>query len=194
MSQKAIFLDRDGTLNREVHYLAKVEDFEWLPGARKALVDLQAAGFALVVITNQSGIAQGMLEPEDLDVIHVRMQADLTEDGVTLAGIYHCPHHPHLGRAPWVRSCECRKPKSGMLQDAIRDLDLDPSRSFAVGDSLRDLQAGLTLGIPGFLVRTGKGAKQEPQIEQELGPDWAQHAQVCDDLAQAAERILAQQS
>ncbi|HPF14384.1 MAG: D-glycero-beta-D-manno-heptose 1,7-bisphosphate 7-phosphatase [Planctomycetes bacterium] len=188
MSRKAVFLDRDGTLNREVHYLADPDRFEWLPGVLDALHALQAGGWALVVVTNQSGIAQGLVEVDDLDAIHARMRTELASAGVTLAGIYSCPHHPHIGRAPWVHACECRKPAPGMLLEAQRDLDLDLAESWMIGDSLRDLQAGWAAGCRSILVRTGKGREQEAQLKEPLErPAW-----VAEDLLQAAQIVLAQ--
>ena len=185
--RKAIFLDRDGTLNVEVHYLADPERFAWIPGSREALRKLQDAGFALIVVTNQSGIAQGLLTEEILASIHARMVEDLEQDGVRLDGIYHCPHHPRLGSAPWVGDCDCRKPKPGMLLQAERECDLDWNGSWIVGDSLRDVEAGRALGLPGILVRTGKGAAQE----RDLPPAWRPQTHVVDDLAASVPLILA---
>lgn len=184
--RKAIFLDRDGTLNEEVHYLADPERFQWIPGSREALRTLQDAGFALVVITNQSGIAQGLLTEATLEAIHARMQADLARDGVRLAGIYHCPHHPRLGQAPWCGPCECRKPKPGLLLQAQAELGLTWEGSWIVGDSLRDVEAGRAVGLPGVLVRTGKGRRQET----DLPPEWADTTYVVDDLASALPILL----
>ncbi|MEZ6004171.1 MAG: D-glycero-beta-D-manno-heptose 1,7-bisphosphate 7-phosphatase [Planctomycetota bacterium] len=186
MTRPAVFLDRDGTLNREVHYLARVEDFEWLPGTIDGLAALDRAGYALVVVTNQSGIAQGLLDTTELNAIHARMAADLAQAGVALAGVYFCPHHPELGQDPWRCDCDCRKPRTGMLRRALRELDLDPARSWFVGDSLRDLEAGHAIGARSILVRTGKGADQGPAVTRAL-PDAAQ----VDDLAAAARHILA---
>ncbi|MEL6716497.1 MAG: HAD family hydrolase, partial [Planctomycetota bacterium] len=149
----AVFLDRDGTLNREVDYLADPELFELLPGVGEALARLAAAGFALVVVTNQSGIARGLLDEDVLAAIHARMARDLAEHGVALDLVLHCPHHP-TDAAPtapaWTRArCSCRKPKPGMYVEATARLGLDPARSWAVGDSLRDLEAGAVIGARG---------------------------------------------
>lgn len=179
-SHPAVFLDRDGTINREVDYLSDPSQLDLLPGAAQAIARLQRGGFAIVVITNQSGIARGRLTEGDLDKIHGRLRELLAEEGATLDGIYYCPHHPTEGPAPYRRVCECRKPAPGMLEDAVRDLELDVSRSFAVGDAPRDLRAAAQLGIPGILVESGKPVSEESRTEFD----------VCADLAAAAQEIL----
>lgn len=149
----AVFLDRDGTINAEVDFLRDPADLALLPGAAEAIARLAAAGFACVVITNQSGIARGYLDEATLAEIHARLRTLLAAEGAQLDGIYHCPHHPEIDSgAP----CDCRKPLPGMLRLAAEEHDLDLSRSFVIGDSPRDLEAGLALGVPGFLVETGK--------------------------------------
>jgi len=184
----AIFLDRDGTLNREVHYLADPDRFEWLPGSLEAVGALARAGYLLIVVTNQSGIAQGLLDEDTLQAIHARMADDLLEIGVTLDGIYHCPHHPRLGESPWVGPCDCRKPAPGLLRQAIAEHSIDLQGSWMIGDSLRDVEAGRALGLPGILVRTGKGSEQEP----EWPAAWNDNCSIADDLAAAVQIILAQ--
>ena len=189
----AVFLDRDGTLNREVNYLADPAQFELLPGVADGLARLSARGFALVVVTNQSGIARGLLDEATLADIHTRMDEELAPSGVVLDLVLYCPHHPDLDPGPgqddlaWTRArCSCRKPAPGMYVEAIARLGLDPARSWCVGDSLRDLEAGATLGIPGVLVRTGKGRAQEA-LARERGLEVA----VVDDFAAAADTVLA---
>lgn len=179
---RAVFLDRDGTLNEDVHYLARAEDFKWIPGVLPALAALQQAGWALVVVTNQSGIAQGMLTVEDLAEIHGRMEQELAAQGIQLSGIYYCPHHPNLGEG----ICPCRKPAPGMLHQAATELGLDLERSWMVGDSVRDLQAAAQLDVPSILVRTGKGAEQERRLKSH--PEL--RALVAEDFAQATDYIL----
>ena len=189
--KRAVFLDRDGTLNRDVHYLARAEDFEWIPGVLPALADLQRAGWALVVVTNQSGIAQGKLTLLDLEAIHARMVAELSDQGIRLDGIYHCPHHPTLGaQGQTPGPCPCRKPAPGMLLQAAEELQLDLKNSWMVGDSVRDLQAAGHLDMPSILVRTGKGAEQESRLKSH--PEL--RALVAEDFAQATEFILHRQN
>lgn len=185
--KRAVFLDRDGTLNQDVHYLSRAEDFAWIPGVLPALLDLQRAGWALVVVTNQSGIAQGKLTLADLDSIHDRMVSELAAHQIQLDGIYFCPHHPTLGaQGQTPGPCPCRKPAPGMLIQAAEELDLDPQASWMVGDSVRDLQAAGHLDMPSILVRTGKGAEQESRLKSH--PEL--RALVAEDFAQAAEFIL----
>ncbi|MCP3914188.1 MAG: D-glycero-beta-D-manno-heptose 1,7-bisphosphate 7-phosphatase [bacterium] len=181
----AVFLDRDGTINREVDYLSRVEDFELLPGAGEALRALQDAGFLLVVITNQSGIARGMLDEARLEEIHGEMARQLDAFGVVLDHVGHCPHHPDCGERV---ECNCRKPQPGLLLEATRVLEIDLTESYCVGDSLRDLTAGEALGVRGILVGTGKGEAQE-RTAREAGRTIEPFVA---DLAAASRWILAQ--
>lgn len=178
----AVFLDRDGTINREVDYLARPEDFELLPGVGPALRALQDAGFVLAVVTNQSGIARGLLDEDTLGEIHGVMARELDAFGVTIDWIGYCPHHPTAGQGYFRARSSLRKPAPGMLLEATARLGLDPERSWCIGDSLRDLEAAAAIGTPGILVRTGKGAAQEP--------DAPAGTRVVDDLAAAAQLIL----
>lgn len=185
MGRPAVFLDRDGTLTREADYLRSVAGLRLLPGATEAVRRLRAAGFAVVLITNQSGIARGLYTEADLDLIHRELQRRLARRGTTLDAIYYCPHHPEVGKPPYRRRCPCRKPAPGMLTRAIRDLDLDAVRSFCVGDSARDVAAGQRVGARTVLVRTGYGRRTE--AEAEAKPD-----HVARDLPEAVTWILAQ--
>lgn len=156
----AIFLDRDGTLNREVDYLRRVEDFELLPGVAAALLRLAEAGFVLVVVTNQSGIGRGLLDEARLGAIHARLREELLASGVKLLDVLWCPHLPQ--DAPGGEACSCRKPAPGLLLEAARRHGLSLERSWMVGDSLRDAQAGVAAGARPALVRTGKPLPREP--------------------------------
>ncbi|MEE2939572.1 MAG: D-glycero-beta-D-manno-heptose 1,7-bisphosphate 7-phosphatase [Planctomycetota bacterium] len=182
----AVFLDRDGTINVDVDYLADPARFELLPGAADGLARLGAAGFALVVVTNQSGVARGLLDEDDLARIHERMIADLAAHGVTLDLVLHCPHHPTEGSGAHRADCSCRKPRPGMLLEAAGRLDLDLGASWCVGDSLRDLEAAVAVGARGVLVRTGKGAAQEAALDALRGAG----VEVVDSIGDAASLIL----
>lgn len=185
----AVFLDRDGTLNRELEgALARPEQLELLPGALEGAARLARAGWALVVVTNQSAVARGLCSLDDVRAVHADLAARLGAAGAAPAGIYLCPHHPELGDAPYRRACACRKPAPGLLRRAARELALDLSRSWMVGDALRDLRAGLAVGARAVLVGTGKGAREAPRLGELEGPPPARAR----DLAEAADLILAQ--
>jgi D-glycero-D-manno-heptose 1,7-bisphosphate phosphatase len=153
----AVFVDRDGTLNREVDYLRRVADLRLLPGTAAAIRALGDAGFAVVVVTNQSGVARGLLTPANLAAIHDTLVRRLARNGARLAGIYACPHHPTAGAPPFRRRCRCRKPAPGMVFRAARELALDLARSYCVGDGATDLGLAAAIGTRGVLVRTGHG-------------------------------------
>ena len=181
----AIFLDRDGTLIEDVDYLQHADQMRVLPGVPEALRALQSAGYALVIITNQSGVARGLLTEETLAELHQELVYRLGEQGVTVDGIYYCPHHPEHGSAEYRVDCECRKPGTALLEQAGQDIGLDLGASWAVGDKLSDLAGAVRLGCRAVLVRTGYGADHEGL----LGSTDFQ-ALVADDLAEAAHLIL----
>jgi D-glycero-D-manno-heptose 1,7-bisphosphate phosphatase len=145
--RRAVFLDRDGVLNEDRGDVSRPEDFEWMPGVMHALRALQRAGWALVVTTNQSGIARGQFGPAAYDNLTAWMHNELSRHGITLAGVYHCPHLPDAPLSEWRRRCACRKPLPGMLTRAARDLDLDLSACVMVGDKPSDILAGRAAGV-----------------------------------------------
>ncbi|MEK8031480.1 D-glycero-beta-D-manno-heptose 1,7-bisphosphate 7-phosphatase [Ideonella sp. DXS29W] len=152
----AAFLDRDGVVNVERDYVYRIEDFELLPGVIDALVTLQRAGYALVVVTNQGGIGLGKYQESDLQRLHHHLRAELAGAGVRLDGIYHCPHHPRSERPEMRGPCDCRKPAPGMILQAARDLALDLPNSFLAGDKVGDVAAGRAAGVgQNYLVRSG---------------------------------------
>ena len=144
--QKAIFLDRDGTINKYVGFLREVEQFELLPNTSEAIKKINNSGYLAIVVTNQPVIARGEVTFEQLDQIHNKMETLLGKDGAYLDGIYFCPHHPHKGfegEIPELKvECECRKPKPGMLLQAAKDFNIDLSKSWMIGDSDNDILAG----------------------------------------------------
>lgn len=148
MSRRAMFLDRDGTLNRDFGYIHRQEDWQWLPGVPEALARFAAAGMLLVVVSNQSGVARGMFSRSDLLALERHAGRQLAAYGVRVAGWYYCPHLPEISGA-----CACRKPAPGLLRKAACDLDIDLSGSWMLGDRLRDVRAGLNAGCHSALVR-----------------------------------------
>ena len=150
MTSRAVFLDRDGTLAPDVPYCSRAEDLEVFADAPEALALLQGNGFKLIVVTNQSGIARGYLTEETLTEIHCKMARLLSPEGAEIDAIYHCPHHPD-------DCCLCRKPGTLLLRQAANDHDIDLARSFFVGDSATDIEAGRAIGCGTVLVTTGPG-------------------------------------
>lgn len=156
--QKAIFLDRDGTINQYVGFLRKKEEFELLPGVAEAVKKINESGYLAIVVTNQPVIARGEVTFEGLETIHNKMETLLGKEGAYLDGIYFCPHHPHSGYEGEVKElkidCDCRKPKPGMLLKAAQDLNIDLSKSYIVGDSENDIGAGKAAGCKTVLLNT----------------------------------------
>lgn len=158
---KAVFLDRDGVLNKELGaYVTRLEDFEVLDHVPQNLHRLQDAGYLLIVITNQGGIAKQLYTEETLAQMHTHLKEVLLEHGVKLDAIYHCPHHPDFGE------CLCRKPKSLLVEKAIGKFCIDPISSWFVGDKQRDMQAAEGAGVRGLLIDAN--ANWSGEVEQIL--------------------------
>ncbi|AEH45179.1 histidinol-phosphate phosphatase family protein [Thermodesulfatator indicus DSM 15286] len=180
MKQPVVFLDRDGTINEEVNYLRNPKDFRLLPGVPEAIRLFKKAGFAVLVITNQSGLARGYFSPDTLQAIHQKMLKELSTRGATIDGIYFCPHHPE-------ENCECRKPKPGLIKKASQELKLDLSRAYVIGDRDTDILLAKNIGAKSVLVLTGYGEQELLQTLPKLGikPDL-----IAKDLLEAAKKIL----
>lgn len=186
----AVFLDRDGTLVDELGYRGTAQGLRLLPGAGAAVRRLNRAGLPVVLVTNQSGIARGLFDERDLAGVHAALARLLAAEGAHLDLVRHCPHLPPeegvRGDARFVRACECRKPAPGLYLAAAREAGLDLGASWAIGDALRDLEAGRRAGVPRLvLVATGKGAAEQARPEAAALP----HAYV-PDLAAAVELVL----
>jgi D-glycero-D-manno-heptose 1,7-bisphosphate phosphatase len=177
----AVFLDRDGTLIREVNYLRAVEQIEILPGVAQALRLLRERGFKLVMVTNQSVIARGGLSETGLQEIHGALSAKLGADGATLDAIYYCPHHPTEGIGEFRVACTCRKPNTGMIERAVKDLDLDAAQSYVVGDQMTDVELAHRVGAAAILLGRDEAAADAAR---------AANVAVVDDLLQAARWII----
>jgi D-glycero-D-manno-heptose 1,7-bisphosphate phosphatase len=183
--KRAIFLDRDGTLNVDVGYLHRLDDLELYPWTADALRLLKRAGYVLVVVTNQSGIAQGLIDPAFIQICHDEMRARLQRGGADLDALYYCTHHPRGSVPEYSVECRCRKPLPGMIEDAARDLGIDPTQSWVIGDKWLDVNLGKAVGARSILVRTGWGAEQE-----EKRPQGQQVDAICDNLIHAVAIIL----
>ena len=161
MANKAIFLDRDGTINIDHGYVHQIDDFQFIEGVIDTLRQLKKKGYLLVIVTNQSGIARGYFSEAQFLQLTEWMDWSLAEQDVDLDGIYYCPHHPE-GKGEFKQQCDCRKPEAGMFLQAIRDLKIDPAQSVMVGDKLEDLLAAEKAGVKTkVLVRTGKTVTAE---------------------------------
>jgi len=182
----AIFLDRDGTLNRERGFLSATDDFELLPGVAQALRRLRHAGYRLVIVTNQPVIARGEASEETIASIHRRLEWELGLEGAFVDAIYLCPHHPDKGypgeRSDLKMDCECRKPKPGLVLAACRDLDLDPARSWMIGDRTGDIELARRAGLRSVLVETGACGRDGCY---DAAPDFRAH-----DMMHASECII----
>lgn len=155
--KRAVFLDRDGTINVEKNHLYRIADWEWIPGAREAIKGFNQLGFTVIVVTNQSGIARGMYSFADVYRLHNYVDKELLEFGAHIDGYYFCPHHPEYGEK---KRCNCRKPEPGLLTQAQHEHCIDLSDSFMVGDKISDIAAGLTVGTSAILVQTGYGESE----------------------------------
>ena len=157
--QKAIFLDRDGTINKYVGFLRNIDEFELIDGAAEAIRKINESGYLAIVVTNQPVIARGEVSFEELEEIHNKMETLLGKEGGYLDAIYYCPHHPHKGyegeRADLKIDCDCRKPKPGMLLKAAADFNIDLSQSWMVGDGERDVKVGINAGCKTVLLSNG---------------------------------------
>lgn len=181
----AVFLDRDGTLVAERGYVTAPGQLRLLAGAAGAVRALRSSGYLAVLVTNQSAVARGLLDEEGLALVHGELRRRLARRGAELDGLFVCPHHPTEGRPPLRRRCSCRKPAPGLLRRAIRELQLDPRRSWCVGDSQRDVDAAARAGVRAILVRTGHGRREEKAVVRRHP-----RTPVVADLAAAARVIL----
>jgi len=152
---KALFLDRDGVVNKEKNYLYKIEDFEFIDGVFETCRYFQDRGYLIIIITNQAGIARGKYTEEDFEILTKWMIKEFEKENIKISKVYHCPHHPDFSS-----ECECRKPNPGMIQQAKKDFNIDLSQSILVGDKNSDIEAGINARIKiNHLVKTGHKIK-----------------------------------
>jgi D-glycero-D-manno-heptose 1,7-bisphosphate phosphatase len=173
-----VFLDRDGTIIRDAHFISDPDHVELIPGAAAAIARLNAADIPVVIVTNQSGIGRGYYGVEEYERVHARMAERLAADDARVDAAYYCPHAPDL-----VPPCDCRKPRPGMFERALRDLQADPAGAFYIGDRLRDITAALLLGGTGILVTS----PDTPAADVE---EAARDARTAQSLTDAVELVL----
>ncbi len=157
-ARAAAFLDRDGTITSERGYVTRPEEVVLIDGAADAIRELNEAGVLAVIVSNQSGVARGLMSEEDMAAVHAATELLLSAGGARLSGAYYCPNHPDGTIERYTRDASCRKPAAGMLELAVRDLDIDLAQSTMVGDQITDVEFANRAGIPAVLVMTGKGA------------------------------------
>ena len=168
---KAVLFDRDGTLIEDVPYIHQPEKVVLERSVGDTLQRLHQEGYLLIIVTNQSGIGRGYYSEADFQRVQDRVITLLGDHGAPVRASYHCPHHPTEAKGEYLTRCGCRKPAPGMVEAAIAEHDLDPARSFMVGDTLNDVAAGQAAGMRGVLVRTGLGTQNEAKIG-EVQPDY----------------------
>jgi D,D-heptose 1,7-bisphosphate phosphatase len=185
MSNRAVFLDRDGTLIEEAGYLDRFERLSVFPYSIDAVRLLNRGGFAVVVVTNQAGIARGIVNESFLAETHRHITERFNAGGGRIDALYYCPHHPDAAIGAYRQACDCRKPGAGMLTRAAADLGISLPDSFVVGDRWHDLEAGSRVGARGILVRTGYGRTEEASPRAQVEP-----AAVVDNVMGAVSWIL----
>ena len=189
MTNKAVFLDRDGTINVEKNYLYRIEEFELLPNVIEGLRLLQIAGYKLVIITNQSGIARGYYSEEDLHKLNAWMVSMMKEKGVYISDVYYCPHLADASVEKYRIACNCRKPKIGMFEKAISDHTLDIKQCVAIGDRLRDCCICEMYNCRGYLI----GNTEEAKIIDQIIEGEFKNIEYAESLYAAAQRIIKMQ-
>ncbi len=166
--KRTVFLDRDGTIIKEVEYLRNMDDLDLIKGAARGIRLLNQHGFRVVVVTNQSGVARGFFDENFVAEVHREITRRLDSRGAKVDRWYYCPHHPTEGKGRYLRDCSCRKPATGMLEKAARDLDIDLAFSYVVGDSERDMLLALNAGSVPVLVKTGYGRRSLTAMSEDM--------------------------
>lgn len=170
--RKAVFLDRDGTIIKQVELMHSVEELKLLPGAAQAIGALNKLGFLVVIVTNQPVVARGIIAPKEIDNIHAVLIERLDSKGAKIDAVYFCPHHPEATLPKFRLRCRCRKPEPGMILKGLKKLNINPKKSFMVGDALIDVVAGKKAGLKTILVKTGPGHARLDEKYKETKPDF----------------------
>jgi D-glycero-D-manno-heptose 1,7-bisphosphate phosphatase len=182
----AVFLDRDGVVVEESHYLGDATRVRLVPGAAEAIASLNRAGWIVVIVTNQSGVARGLFPVAAVEKVHGHLSEQLGGFGARIDAYRFCPHHPEAALPTYSADCECRKPKPGMLLSAAMELGVDLALSWMVGDRVTDLEAGVAAGCRTVLVRTGYGARVDANA---LDREALRLELVAADLADAVQKL-----
>jgi D-glycero-D-manno-heptose 1,7-bisphosphate phosphatase len=186
MKKRAVFLDRDGTINRDVGYPNSFGMVEIFPYSFDSVRKINEAGFLSILVTNQSGIGRGFIEEKNLHDIHRKLRHAFAEKRATLDGIYYCPHDKNSGIQEYRKDCDCRKPNTGMAQQAVRDFNIDTAKSYMIGDKAEDIKFGINIQATPILLLTGFGRKSLQRLkEQGIKP-----AHVAETLKEAVDWIL----
>jgi D-glycero-D-manno-heptose 1,7-bisphosphate phosphatase len=190
MTQRAVFIDRDGTISEEVGYINHPERFRLFPYAASAIKQLNENGWLAIVTTNQAGVARGYFSEAMIRAVHERMTRDLESEGARIDAIFYCAHHPSVGDPPYRLDCDCRKPKPGLITQAARDFDIDLSSSWVVGDRYSDVELARNAGVKSAFVLSGYG---RGEWEHQRSSWKHQPNLVADDLLKAVEQIVRSQ-
>lgn len=183
---KAVFLDRDGTIIRQVELMHSVAELRLLSGVARAINALNKIGFLVVIVTNQPVVARGIVGPEEIDKIHAVLIERLGGKGAHIDGVYFCPHHPEATMSKYRLRCRCRKPEPGMILKGLKNLNINPKKSFMIGDALIDVVAGKKAGLKTILVKTGPGHTRLDEKYKDIKPDF-----IVKNLLQAVKIISA---
>ena len=187
MIKPAVFVDRDGTINEQMGYINHVSRFKIIPGVPQAIRMLNRQGFLVLVVSNQSGVARGYYPMDLVETIHHLMVTRIKEKKAVIDGVFFCPHHPAGSVPEFSRECECRKPKTGLIEQACKSFDIDLTRSFVVGDTCTDIELAHRAGLKGVLVKTGYGLGE---IEYILPRKTAKPSHIAEDLLDAVRWIM----
>lgn len=182
---KAVFLDRDGTIIEDSGYISSPDQVKFIPGSIEAIKKLNEAGYKVVIISNQAGIARGLLSENMLQTIDKIIHRQVLSGGGHIDASYYCPHHPEHGVYPYKQICECRKPHTGLIKQAVREKNIELAGSFMIGDKSSDVETGKCAGIKTIFVRTGHGKNEEKGLKEK--PD-----HIADNLPAAVKWLLGQ--
>jgi len=180
---KAVFLDRDGTIIEDVGYLNNPQEIKFIHGSIEAIKKLNEADYKVIVITNQAGIARELIIENMLQTIDKTLQKEILNGGAYIDAIYYCPHHAEHGYYPYKQDCKCRKPEPGMILKAAKDHNIDLSQSWMIGDKRTDVYAGKKAGTKTILVMSGRGVEEKPKLTEQ--PDY-----YTENLLEAVKKII----